>query len=215
MKANYTDINIVLDRSGSMENVKSDTIGGFNSFLSQQKAVDGEATITLVQFDDVYETVYKAVPLNEANPLNNDTFVPRGMTALLDAIGRTIVETGRRLASMNEDQRPDKVVFVILTDGLENASREHDKHRINEMIQHQRDVYKWEFVFLGANQDAIATADSMGISQANALTYAANAVGTQLAFDAVARNVMAYRQNIAPSASFSEEDREEQKKSGA
>ncbi len=215
MKENYTDINIVLDRSGSMESVKSDTIGGFNSFLSQQKSVDGEATITLVQFDDIYETVYKAVPLSDAKSLNNDTFVPRGMTALLDAIGRTILEAGNRLASLNEDQRPDKVIFVILTDGQENSSREYDKHRINEMIQHQRDVYKWEFIFLGANQDAISTADSMGIAQANALTYAANAVGTQKAFDAVARNIVAYRQNIAPSASFSDDDREEQKQSGA
>lgn len=215
MKKDYTDINIVLDRSGSMESIKSDTIGGFNSFLNEQKKVAGEATITLVQFDDIYEEVYKAIPLESAPLLNNDTFIPRNTTALLDAIGKTIVQTGKRLAAMNEDVRPEKVIFVILTDGLENASREYRIEQINQMISHQRDAYKWEFIFLGANQDAISTASQMGISQANALTYAANTIGTQKAFDAVAYNVAAYRANIAPSASFSEEDREEQKKAGA
>jgi hypothetical protein len=215
MKKDYTDINIVLDRSGSMESIKSDTIGGFNSFLNEQKKVAGEATITLVQFDDIYEEVYKAIPLSNAPLLNNDTFIPRNTTALLDAIGKTIVQTGNRLAAMSEDNRPEKVIFVILTDGLENASHEYKIEQINRMISHQRDVYKWEFVFLGANQDAIATASQMGISQANALTYAANTIGTQKAFDAVAYNIAAYRANIAPSASFSDEDREEQKKAGA
>ena len=215
MKKDYTDINIVLDRSGSMESIKSDTIGGFNSFLNEQKKVAGEATITLVQFDDIYEEVYKAIPLESAPLLNNDTFIPRNTTALLDAIGKTIVQTGKRLAAMNEDVRPEKVIFVILTDGLENASREYRIEQINQMISHQRDAYKWEFIFLGANQDAISTASQMGISQANALTYAANTIGTQKAFDAVAYNVAAYRANIAPSASFSDEDREEQKKAGA
>lgn len=215
MKENYTDINIVLDRSGSMEAVKSDTIGGFNSFLSEQKAVEGEATITLVQFDDVYEEVYKAVPIAEAKPLDTETFVPRGWTALLDAIGRTIIDTGKRLASIKEEERPENVIFVILTDGLENASREFDRQRISEMISHQRDVYNWEFVFLGANQDAIATAGDMGITQANALTYAANPAGTQAAFGSVAKNVAAYRMKVAASPAFSAEDREVQKKSGA
>lgn len=215
MKENYTDINIVLDRSGSMDTIKSDTIGGFNSFLSKQKQVAGEATITLVQFDDIYEEVYKAIPLENAPLLNDDTFIPRNTTALLDAIGKTIVETGKRLASMNDDERPDKVIFVILTDGLENASREYRIEQINQMISHQRDVYKWEFIFLGANQDAIATASNMGIAQTHALTYAANTIGTQKAFDAVAGHVAAYRANIAPSASFSDEDREEQKDAGA
>jgi hypothetical protein len=215
MKQNYTDINIVLDRSGSMESVKDDTIGGFNAFLNSQKAVSGEATITLVQFDNEYQTVYRAISLERAQPLDNTTFVPRGSTALLDAIGRTVVETGRRLADLSEDSRPDKVIFVILTDGFENASREYDNHRINDMIQNQRDNYKWEFVFLGANQDAIATAGNMGIQAANAMTYAANSVGTALAFEAVADNIAQYRQNAAPSPAFSQIDRDNQKKAGA
>lgn len=215
MKENYTDINIVLDRSGSMESIKSDTVGGFNSFLNEQKKVAGEATITLVQFDDIYEEVYKAIPLNEAPLLNNDTFIPRHTTALLDAIGKTIVQTGNRLAATQENQRPEKVIFVILTDGLENASHEYKIERINQMISHQRDAYKWEFIFLGANQDAIATASQMGIAQSHALTYAANTIGTQKAFDAVAGHVASYRANVAPSASFSDEDREVQKEAGA
>lgn len=215
MKENYTDISIVLDRSGSMESIKDDTIGGFNSFLSEQKKVPGAATITLAQFDDVYETVYQAIDLQAAPLLNDQTFVPRGTTALLDAIGRTINETGKRLAAMAESNRPAKVIFVILTDGHENASREFSMPQINEMIRRQRDTYSWEFVFLGANQDAIASAGQMGIQAANAMTYAANKVGTEAAFYSVAKKMTAVRMNQAASMAFDEEDREAQRKAGA
>ena len=215
MKEGYTDIGIVLDRSGSMESVKSDTIGGFNTFLADQKQAPGDATITLAQFDNVYEVVYSAIPVKEAKPLDNSTFVPRGATALLDAIGRTIHDMGKRLEAIPEGQRPEKVVFVILTDGFENASREFSAEKINELITHQRDVYKWEFVFLGANQDAIATASKLGVSLPNSLTYAANAAGTQQAFTSVSRNVVSYRANLTKSLGFTDEDRERQRKAGA
>ena len=214
MKQNYTHISVVLDRSGSMASVVDDTIGGFNSFLEEQKKVEGLGTLTLVQFDNVYEVVNNFIDLKQIRPLTRETFQPRGSTALLDAIGRTINETGRRLGELAERERPDKVVFVILTDGEENSSREFNNQQINDSITHQRDVYKWEFVFLGANQDAISTASQMGISTQNAMTYAANSAGTQAAFSAVSRNLAGYRMNAAPSSAFAAEDYEAQKKAG-
>jgi uncharacterized protein YegL len=215
MKIGYTDISVVLDRSGSMESVRSDTIGGLNAFLADQREAGGEATITLVQFDNIYEVVYSAIPLTDAKPLDNSTFVPRGSTALLDAIGRTVHATGRRFEAMAEDRRPEKVVFVILTDGLENASQEFTAQKVNDMISHQRDVYKWEFVFLGANQDAITTAANLGIGAANALTYAANSAGVKHAFRSLSKNLVGYREGTSAKVDFSDEDREQQRKAGA
>lgn len=215
MKQGYTDISIVLDRSGSMVSVRDDTIGGFNSFLSDQKQAAGFATITLAQFDDVYEVVYSAAPISDAKPLDRSTFVPRGATALLDAIGRTIEDAGSRLEAMAEDERPEKVVFVILTDGEENSSKKFTAQKINEMITHQRDVYKWDFVFLGANQDAITTASNIGIPMQGALTYAANAAGTQDAFSSLSKQMVSARVDLSGRIGFSEEDREKQRKAGA
>ncbi len=208
---NKTDITIILDRSGSMESVKSDTIGGFNSFLSEQQKVEGEASLSLVQFDDQYEVVYTDKDINSADKLTENTFQPRGMTALYDAVGRTINSVGQRLADLNENDRPDKIVFVILTDGFENASKEFSAVKINQMISHQKDTYKWEFIFIGANQDAVLSAQAIGISANAALTYAANAEGTEEAFGSIARNVAKYRQSSMPaSLNFSDEDRKKQ-----
>ena len=214
MKDNYTDINIVLDRSGSMESVKADTIGGFNTFLKEQQDAPGEASFTLVQFDNVYEIVHRGVTIKQVEPLTDKTFVPRGSTALLDAIGRMIKEAGKRLGDMPEDQRPAKVIFVIVTDGQENASNEFTTSQISDMIQHQRDAYKWEFVFLGANQDAISSAASIGVSAANALSYAANASGVRGAIRSLSSNVIAYRSSAVVDCAFTKADREEQRKAG-
>jgi hypothetical protein len=215
MRQDATHITIVLDRSGSMCAVAGDTIGGFNKFLADQKAVPGFATLTLAQFDHEYEIVHNSKPVAEVPPLDDKTFVPRGNTALLDAIGRTIVATGATLAGMPEDQRPAKVVFVIITDGQENASREYTRAKVLEMITHQRETYAWEFVFLGANQDAIAAGSSLGISVANSLTYASNAVGTQSAFASASSNTRSYRTGAAKTAAFSDSDRDQQTKAGA
>jgi hypothetical protein len=215
MKPNYTDIIIVLDRSGSMQSVMHDTIGGFNHFLQSQQEAPGEATITLIQFDDQYEGVYRGLAIKDAEPLTPATFVPRGSTALLDAIGRTIEETGARLAALDESERPEKVLFVIVTDGFENASRKYTRDQVNDLIAQQRDTYKWEFVFLGANQDAISTASSMGIGAANALTYAANSGGVRAAMASLSKNAVSYRVGATMDASFTSEDRDEQRKAGA
>ena len=213
---NKTDITIILDRSGSMDSVKSDTIGGFNSFLTDQQKVEGEATLSLVQFDDQYEVVYLDKDIMTADRLTEATFQPRGMTALFDAIGRTINSIGQRLALLPEAERPDKVLLVVMTDGLENSSSEFSAAKISEMINHQRNVYRWEFMFIGANQDAVLSAKEMGIPAAAALTYAANEEGTQIAYSMLASKIKNYRvSNNAEALQFNEEDRERQKKAGA
>ncbi len=199
MNDSLTDISIVLDRSGSMEVVRADTIGGFNAFISEQKAVPGAATVTLVQFDTEYETVFDASPLRDVPNLTEKTFVPRGGTALLDAIGRTINSAGARLAAMAESQRPGKVLLVIMTDGEENSSREFSAQQVNKMITHQREVYSWQVVFIGANQDAIATGASIGIPAANSLNYAHTGEGTQAAIRAMSASAASYRRRSGAS----------------
>ncbi|HEY8559687.1 MAG TPA: vWA domain-containing protein [Pyrinomonadaceae bacterium] len=213
---NKTDITVILDRSGSMESVKQDTIGGFNSFLSEQQSVEGEASLSLVQFDDQYEVVYEDQSIARADRLTERTFQPRGSTALFDAVGRTINAVGQRLAALAEAERPDKVLLVIMTDGYENASREFSAAQVSEMINHQRRVYSWEFMFIGANQDAVLSAGQIGIPAAASLTYAANSEGTEIAYSMIASKVKNYRvSNSAAALQFNEEDRERQKKAGA
>ena len=217
MKNDLTDISVILDRSGSMESVKTDTIGGFNAFLKTQKEAPGEALLTLAQFDDQYEIVHSGKNIQDVTNLTAETFVPRGMTALLDAIGRTINATGVRLSALPEAQRPGKVIFVILTDGQENKSTEFTREKISEMIKHQTEVYKWDFVFLGANQDAIQAGASIGVMAGNSMTYAANAKGTQAAFVSVGATMCAYRggDQTLKSNFFSQADRTAQAQAGA
>ena len=214
MKQNHTDITIVLDRSGSMASVADDTIGGFNRFLDDQRKAPGSAAITLHQFDDQFETPIKAQDVKSAPELSGKTFVPRGNTALLDAIGRAIGDTGARMQAAGNDCAA-KVVVVIITDGQENASHEYNHAKVFEMIGHQRDKYKWEFVFLGANQDAIKAATHLGMAAGNAMNYAANALGTSKAFAATSANLCAVRSGQARSMAYSDKDRDEQSKAGA
>ncbi len=202
MRKDYCDITMVLDRSHSMSAVRESTISGVNEFVEKQKNQPGYATFSLVQFDDEYEVVYEAIPVEMVTESTLETFVPRGMTALLDAIGRTINRTGQRLNAMPEYERPDKVVFVIVTDGHENVSKEFNRNNIFEMIRHQDKKYDWEFVFIGANQDAIATATSIGILADNSVNYAANDVGTQVAFSGVANSITDYRSGNKPKGQF-------------
>ena len=204
MKDNFTRIAIVLDRSGSMESCKESTVAGFNEFIRAQKEIPGEATVKLVQFDDQYETVFDK-PLKDCPELTQNTFVPRGSTALLDAQGRTIVELGQELAALPESERPSKVIVVTLTDGLENASKEYNLDKIGAMIREQRDKYNWDFVFLGANQDAIATAAAMSIPLPSAMSYSTSKAGIAATMAAVSHYVGAARKGKA--AAFSAEDR--------
>lgn len=168
MRKDLTDITLVVDRSGSMSSVREDAQGGVNTFIKEQVNQPGEALITLVQFDTEYEFLHRGVPVAEIPAYK---LVPRGMTALLDAVGRAINETGERLSQINEEARPGLVVFVVMTDGLENSSREFTKTQIKEMITRQQDEFSWQFTFLGANQDAFAEAGSMGIRPDAAANY--------------------------------------------
>lgn len=161
MRNDLTDITVVMDRSGSMADTKGDAEKGLNFFVSEQKKQPGDARFTLVQFDTEYEFVHRAIPILEVPPL---TLMPRGSTALLDAVGRAITETGERLKAVPETERPGLVVFVIVTDGQENASREFTRVQIKSMVEHQQAAYQWQFMFLGANQDAFAEAGSLGIA---------------------------------------------------
>lgn len=215
MKNGYSDITVVLDRSGSMACLVDEVIGAFNTFVDEQQQVAGQASFSLVQFDDRYEVYLDAVDLAKVGRLDRTTYVPRGMTALYDAVGRAIVATGTRLAALDEADRPDKVVFLIQTDGEENASHEYDAATLQEMIRHQQDKYAWEFVFLGANIDAGSVAEEIGIARDKALQYANNADGTRAAFAAVSDNLAGFRRGDRQHMAYAEEDREAQRKAGA
>lgn len=169
-KQGLTEIIIVIDKSGSMQPRQMDVIGGFNKFLEEQKKIPGEANIRLTLFDTAYD-VGKSVPLNEAKSLDSNSYMPGGMTALLDAVGRTIDESGKDFASRPENQKPEKVIVVIMTDGEENSSKEYSKQQVKDRITEQQSKWNWEFIFLGANQDAFAEACGLGIKSSNTANF--------------------------------------------
>lgn len=163
MKSDYTHVSMLLDRSGSMASIKNDVIGGFNTFIDQQKKVPGQMTLTLAQFDTEYENLLDRIDIRHVGAMDNDTFQPRGATALFDSTAKLIIDTGKTLAALPEASRPAKVLFVILTDGNENASREYTKQMVTDMIKHQEENYKWQFIYIGTHADAFAEADSIGV----------------------------------------------------
>lgn len=190
--AALTEILCVIDRSGSMQAMRTEAIGGFNHFLEEQRTVPGRALLSLVLFDHEYDLTHEAMPIEEVPPLSEVTYVPRGTTALHDAIGRTIDEALVRHRRRAEDQRPDKVVMCILTDGLENASRDYNGDRIRDMITSRRHD-GWEFVFLAANQDAVTTARHYNIPAADAASFWASGEGTDGAFRSMSSRVVEKR----------------------
>ena len=207
MKTNYTHVAILIDRSGSMRSIKSDVIGGFNQLIEDQKKLPGELTVSLVQFDEMgglkYDTLNNFSPVNEVILLNESNYVPRGFTPLNDALGRLINETGEKLALMNEEDRPEKVLIVSITDGLENKSTEFTKQGIKEMIESQESIYNWKFLYIGANQDAFAEGSSRGIG-AN-YGFAATAKGTKKMNKVMSMTLASYRSATTDSFNLSEE----------
>jgi Mg-chelatase subunit ChlD len=173
---NTTEIAFILDRSGSMESIAETAVKAFNELLEQQQKEHEQTPVrmSLVLFNEDCEVPFASTPAPELPRLSIKAYAPDGMTGLLDAIGRTIDETGARLDPMPEAERPGKVIIAIMTDGLENASKTFNLDQISEKIRHQRDVYKWEFLFLGANQDAIATAARMNIDHHDSVTFFQN-----------------------------------------
>jgi uncharacterized protein YegL len=193
MNDNLTEIAFVLDRSGSMQSMVIPAIEGFNRLLREQQQEPGSARFTLVLFDDQYEVPWHSVPIAEVVELDTATYVPRGSTALLDAIGRTIDELGAKLAATPEDLRPGQVIVAILTDGEENASHHFTWREIAKRIHHQTEKYDWKFLFLGANQDAIATAAKMNIHAADAANFSMTAASYGATQGAVNRKLKAVR----------------------
>ena len=193
MNKHYTEIAFVLDRSGSMRSCQQAAIDGFNRFLTEQQQTEGRAKLTLVLFDDEYLVHVRSVPLEEVLPLDEETFTPRNTTALLDAIGQTVDQLGQSLAALPESKRPGQVIVAILTDGLENASRRFSWADIAAKIKNQTETYKWTFLFLGANQDAIATAAQLNIAAVNSASYVADAAGSRASHSAFSRKASSLR----------------------
>jgi hypothetical protein len=209
-KQTQTEIVVILDRSGSMSSIGKSTVEGFNTFLNEQKNSEGEAFLTLVQFDDRYEVSYKSTPINEVNPLIlNETFVPRGSTALLDSIGKTIEEL--------ETERD--VILVIITDGFENASRTYKKEAIMKMIE-TKENEGWNVLFLAANQDAISSGASIGVKGGKAMSWGTDEISIGNTYSNLSANIGSYRKYKIEngdlsdnSLDFTEQQREESKKS--
>ena len=188
-KNNIVDVVFILDRSGSMGGLESDTIGGFNSMLEKQRKIEGKAFITTVLFDDQYELLHDRVNITKVNNITEKEYFVRGSTALLDAIGKTIAKEKAIQDMLGKNEKADKVLFVIITDGLENASREYNSSTVKKLIETQKEKYGWEFLFLGANIDAIETANAIGINAERAVNYKSDSIGTKKNYDTLNKAV--------------------------
>ena len=195
MKKGLTELIFILDRSGSMGGLEQDTIGGFNSLLERQKKVDGEAVITTVLFDDQYELLHDRINIKGISAMTDESYYVRGSTALLDAIGKTINKIKNVQKQTSDSERAENVMVVITTDGMENASREYGSERIKKMIENQKNKYGWEFMFLGANIDAVSTAEQFGIDKERAVNYHADSAGTALNYDVIGEAVSCLRES--------------------
>ncbi|MHB8128480.1 MAG: vWA domain-containing protein [Mobilitalea sp.] len=193
MKKGLTELVFVLDRSGSMSGLESDTIGGFNSMIEKQKKQEGEAIVTSVLFDDQYELIHDRFPISMVRTITENEYFVRGCTALLDAIGKTIHKIGNVQKYLPEVERAEKVIFVITTDGLENSSKEYSYEKLRHMIERQKTRFGWEFIFLGANIDAVAEAKKFGIDEDRAVTYHNDSEGVAMNYRVVSEAVCEMR----------------------
>ena len=192
MKKGLTELAFILDRSGSMAGLEKDTIGGFNAMVKKQNETDGEAVITTVLFDDKYEILHDRMDVRGVLPMTEEQYYVRGCTALLDAVGRTIEKIDHAQRMTAEPMQADKVIIVITTDGMENASRRYGRHRVKQMIEAHKEM-GWEFIFLGANMDAVAEAAAFGIDEDRAVTYENDSAGVKLNYQVMADTVAAMR----------------------
>jgi hypothetical protein len=199
MRKDYTAIALIVDRSGSMNNVVDDTIGGVNSFIDQQRKVEGKCSVTLVQFDDVIETIHDFIDIEDVPQLTSDVYYPRNMTALYDGIGVTANKLGQKLAEMPEDERPAKVIVAVITDGMENASNEFNRESIKKMIEEQESKYGWDFNFISADLESYNDAVHLGFAPGKTAMYSkASTSGT---FDAISDKMGRVRGMVANDAS--------------
>ncbi len=213
MRNDLTELVFILDRSGSMGGLESDTIGGYNALLEKQKSEPGEAIVTTVLFDDNYELLHDRIMIKGIRSITGQDYFVRGSTALLDAIGKTIHKIAGAHQHTDESQRPGKTLMVITTDGLENASREYTCQKVRQMIEHQKQEFGWEFLFLGANIDAISTAGKFGIAADRAVNYHADSAGTRLNYEVVSDAASCLRASCPLDGSWKERiDRDYQKR---
>jgi hypothetical protein len=189
MRKNHTDINLIVDRSGSMSDIHDDVIGGLNTFLDEQKKLPGTVTLNAYEFDDKYDVVVENQDLSLFGSFTKKNFVPRGGTNLYDAIGRTIAARGNYFANQKEEDRPDKVILVVFTDGLHNVSGDYSKKQVFEMVRHQEEKYSWEVIFLGADMDAMAEGGKAGIASGKTMAFSKNN------FELAAKSASAYAAN--------------------
>ena len=202
MKKDLTELVFILDRSGSMSGLEADTIGGFNAMIEKQKKAPGEALISTILFDNVSEVIHDRVNIRDIKPMTDREYSVRGCTALLDAIGGAIRHIGNVHKYAREEDVPEHTLFVITTDGMENASRYYDSARVKQMIEHEKSKYGWEFLFLGANIDAVDTARRFGISEDRAVNYHSDSVGTRLNYEAVSCAITNVRCGASMSADW-------------
>ena len=198
MKKGLTEIVFILDRSGSMSGLESDTIGGFNSLLKKQRKEEGEALVSTILFDDMCEVIHDRVPMEKVSDLTEDVYFVRGCTALLDAVGGAIHHIGNIHKYARDEDRPEKTLFIITTDGMENSSSRYTYSKIKKMVERQKEKYGWEFLFLGANMDAIEAAGHIGISADRAVTYQCDEEGTALNYEVMEEAIHHVRCCSAP-----------------
>ena len=204
MKRNLTELVFILDRSGSMASLVDDTIGGFNAMIEKQKKQDGEVIVNTVLFDNAQEVIHDRMDIRNIEPLTRNEYYVRGSTALLDAIGGAVYHIGNVHKYAREEDRPEKTMFVITTDGMENASVKYTYDRVKEMIRRQEEKYGWEFIFLGANIDAVETARHFGIEKDRAVNYNCDSEGTVLNYQVVSDTVAKMRMSQPISADWSQ-----------
>ena len=193
MKQNLTEIVFILDRSGSMAGLEADTIGGFNAMIEKQKREPGEAYVSTVLFDNTCDVIHDRVAIRKVAPMTRKEYYVRDCTALLDAVGGAIRHIGNVHKYAREEDRPEKTIFVITTDGMENASRRYSYEKVKSMITHQKEKYGWEFLFLGANIDAAAVAGRFGIGEDRAVNYHNDSIGTALNYEVVSDAIRTVR----------------------
>ena len=214
MKKNLTEIVFILDRSGSMAGLEDDTIGGFNAMIEKQKNEAGEAFVSTLLFDNQTEVIHDRVDIQKIQPLTRKEYYVRGCTALLDAVGKSIRHIGNVHKYARDEDRPERTLFVITTDGMENASREYSYERVRKMIQHEKEKYGWEFLFLGANIDAAKEAARFGITEDRAANYHADRQGTAVIYEAMNEAVCNIRACRPMSADWKRRVDEDYKKRG-
>lgn len=214
MRKNLTELIFILDRSGSMSGLEKDTIGGFNSMLKKQKDEEGEAVVTTVLFDNKYELLHDRINIKGISPLSDKEYFVRGTTALLDAIGKTIRKIENAQKHILEEERASKVLFVITTDGMENSSTRYNYEKIKRMIEDKKKEFGWEFIFLGANIDAVSAAESIGISKDRATNYNSDSEGTKLNYEVINNTVSSLRTKHAIADNWKDKIEEDFKKRG-